>query len=64
MRPIEIAEVTKRFGDVTALAGVSFVCERGTVTGLVGHNGAGKSTLINLLAGLLESEGGSVRILG
>lgn len=64
MKPIEIDGVSKLFGAVTALSDVTFGCERGTVTGLVGHNGAGKSTIINLLAGLLRPERGGVRVFG
>lgn len=64
MKPIEAVTVSMRFGDITALDGVSISCERGTITGIVGHNGAGKSTLINLFAGLLQPVAGSLWLHG
>lgn len=64
MKPIEALTVSMRFGDITALDGVSISCERGTITGIVGHNGAGKSTLINLFAGLLPPLSGSLQLHG
>ena len=57
-------DVTKRYGQVQALRGVSFALPPGTVTGLVGVNGSGKSTLLKLAAGFLRPTGGEVRILG
>lgn len=63
----EVAEwraVTKRFGRVTAVEGVSLGLRPGEATALVGHNGAGKTTLIKLLLGLIRPTEGSVRVLG
>jgi len=56
--------VTKSYGGVQALKGVSLSLEAGRVHGLVGANGAGKSTLIRVLAGLTRPDAGEVRIDG
>ncbi len=56
--------VTKVFGSVRALDGVSFSVESGETFGLIGPNGSGKTTLIRLLLGLGRPSGGSVRVLG
>ena len=56
--------VTREFGGVRAVAGVSFEVRRGTVTGLIGPNGAGKSTLLAVLAGTLPATAGQVSYLG
>jgi ABC-2 type transport system ATP-binding protein len=61
---VEIAELTRRFGDNTALSSVSLSLPRGAVYGLVGANGAGKTTLIKHILGLLRAESGSVRVFG
>jgi len=56
--------LSKSYGAVTALAGVSFACGAGEVVGVLGLNGAGKSTLLRILAGELLPSGGSVSIGG
>jgi ABC-2 type transport system ATP-binding protein len=61
---IDVANLTRRFGDKTALNAVTLSLPRGGVYGLVGANGAGKTTLIKHILGLLEAESGSVRIFG
>ena len=61
---VEITGLARRFGDVTALAGVDLRVEPGEFFGLLGPNGAGKTTLISILAGLTRADRGSVRILG
>jgi ABC-2 type transport system ATP-binding protein len=61
---IDIVDLTRRFGERTALASVSLLLPRGAVYGLVGANGAGKTTLIKHLLGLLRPESGSVRVFG
>ena len=61
---ISVSELTRRFGDKTALASVSLSMPRGAVYGLVGANGAGKTTLIKHILGLLRAESGSVRVFG
>ncbi|MGE0043553.1 MAG: ABC transporter ATP-binding protein [Vicinamibacterales bacterium] len=57
-------KVVKRFGAVTALAGLSFDVRRGEMFGLIGPDGAGKTTSIRLLCGLLHADEGAVRVLG
>ncbi|MET7595898.1 ATP-binding cassette domain-containing protein [Streptomyces sp. NPDC005481] len=61
---ISLSDLTKRFGDQTALDRVCLRIPAGTVVGLLGPNGAGKTTLINCLTTLLQPDGGSVRVLG
>ena len=61
---IEVSDVTKRYGSLQALAGVSLCVEPGEFFGLLGPNGAGKTTLISILAGLVRADGGSARIMG
>jgi len=61
---ISVSELTRRFGDRTALASVSLSVTRGAIHGLVGANGAGKTTLIKHVLGLLRAESGSVRVFG
>lgn len=56
--------VVRRFGDVVALDGLSLEIGRGELYGLVGPDGAGKTTLIRAFAGLLDVDGGEVRVLG
>jgi ABC-2 type transport system ATP-binding protein len=56
--------LTKRFGPITAVDGLSFEAVPGTVTGFVGPNGAGKSTTLRMLLGLVEPDDGSATILG
>ena len=61
---VEFDNVTRRFGNVQALAGVSLDVEEGEFFGLLGPNGAGKTTLISVLAGLTRADSGSARVLG
>lgn len=61
---IEIEKVSKRFGGITALSGVTAQIGEGSVYGIVGTNGAGKSTLLRILAGCLRADEGSVQIDG
>ncbi|MFJ8965236.1 ATP-binding cassette domain-containing protein [Lentzea sp. NPDC102401] len=61
---IEAHEVSKKFGDVTALDGVSVTAKKGSVLGLLGHNGAGKTTLVNLLTTMLPPSSGSAKVAG
>lgn len=56
--------VTKSYGAVSALRGVSFEVRRGQMFGLIGPDGAGKTTSIRLLCGLLHQDQGTVRVLG
>ena len=61
---LELREVTRRYGERTALAGVSVTLEAGQTLAVLGPNGAGKSTLLRLLATLLRPHGGELRVLG
>ncbi len=61
---IDIAGLSKSYGGVRALHGVDLQLRAGEVHALVGENGAGKSTLINLLAGVVGADRGSVRVAG
>ncbi len=61
---IEVQGLDKRFGDVTALAGLDLQVAAGTVFGLLGPNGAGKTTLVRVLATLLVPDAGRVEVLG
>ncbi|MBC9032485.1 ABC transporter ATP-binding protein [Sphingomonas sp. JC676] len=56
--------LVKRFGEATALDGISMQIPSGQVTGLVGPDGAGKTTLIRILAGLMAPSEGTVEVLG
>jgi len=61
---IEIRDVTKRYGEVTALDGVSMAVDEGSAVGVVGTNGAGKTTLFRLLVGHTTPDSGSVEVAG
>ena len=61
---IEFEDVTKRYGDVTAVDGLSFAVERGEVYGFLGPNGSGKTTSINLLLDFVRPTSGTIRLLG
>ena len=61
---IEARELTRRFGDFTAVDGISLAVEEGTIFGLLGANGAGKSTTIRMLCGLLSSSEGTGSVAG
>ena len=64
MARIEISNLTKTFGDLTALDDVTVSLEQGQIVGLLGPNGSGKTTLIKILNGLLQPTAGSVTING
>jgi ABC-2 type transport system ATP-binding protein len=61
---IEVNALTKRFGDFTAVDGISFSVAAGEIFGMLGPNGAGKSTLIRMLTTLLPPSAGSARVGG
>ncbi len=64
MSVIEAVNVSKRFGDVEAVAGVSLEVQAGEFFGLFGPNGAGKTTLLRMLTGQLEPDSGEIRTAG
>jgi branched-chain amino acid transport system permease protein len=61
---LEARELTKRFGGLTAVDGVSLTIEAGTITALIGPNGAGKSTFFKLLAGEITPTSGDITFKG
>jgi len=61
---IDVRGITKRFGDFTAVDGISFSVERGETLGLLGPNGAGKSTLIRMMTTLMLPTGGTAIVNG
>jgi ABC-type sugar transport system ATPase subunit len=61
---LEVREVTKRFGAVTALRDVSLDLRAGEVLGLIGDNGAGKSTLVNVVSGTVVPDEGEIVVDG
>ncbi|MGA9379415.1 MAG: ATP-binding cassette domain-containing protein [Phormidium sp.] len=61
---IEVAELYKRYGKLTAVKGVNFAVRRGEIFGLIGPDGAGKTTTFHILAGVMEASAGDVWVLG
>ena len=61
---VEVDGITKSFGEVHALRGVSFTAERGTVLGILGPNGAGKTTAVKILSTLLRPDAGQAIVAG
>lgn len=57
---LEVNDVTKRFGGLTAVKNATFTLKKGELTGILGPNGAGKTTLFNLLTGFMQPTSGSV----
>src|SRR5438094_199341 len=64
MSDIEVNQITKRFGDFTAVDGISFSVEHGEIFAMLGPNGAGKSTLIRMMTTLIPVTSGSAAICG
>jgi branched-chain amino acid transport system ATP-binding protein len=61
---LEVKNLTKRFGGLTAVAGLDFDVHEGEILGVIGPNGAGKSTTFNIIAGAYPASGGEVRFAG
>ncbi|HEX9094264.1 MAG TPA: ATP-binding cassette domain-containing protein, partial [Coriobacteriia bacterium] len=61
---LSVRELTKRFGGLVAVDGVSFDVHEGTIHAVIGPNGAGKSTVFNLLTGFDKADGGTVAFDG
>lgn len=64
MALLELQNVTKSFGGLNAVDGVSFAVNKGELVGLIGANGAGKTTLFSLIAGNLNPTSGDIRLGG
>lgn len=61
---IEVRNITKRFGKITAVDDFTLDINRGSVLGIVGSNGGGKSTLLRIIAGVFDADKGEVKING
>src|SRR5262245_63983457 len=61
---VEAVEVTKRYGGVTAVDGISLEVGQGEVYGVLGPNGAGKTTFLRMLFGLVRPDAGVIRLFG
>jgi len=61
---LEIHNITKKYGDLTAVDEVSLDIYEGDLIGLLGHNGAGKTTLFVMLAGLTMQTSGNIKVCG
>lgn len=61
---ISVKNITKRFGEITAVNGLSFEVTKGMIFGIVGPDGAGKSTLLRMLSGILQPGSGTIEIGG
>lgn len=61
---IEIERITKRFGDRTAVDGLTLTARPGEIYGFLGANGAGKTTTIRMLLGILDPDEGEIRVCG
>lgn len=61
---LEAVNLSRRYGDFTAVDDVSFSIQAGEIVGLLGHNGAGKTTIMKMLTGFLEPSSGKVSIAG
>ncbi len=61
---VEVVNLTRRFGGLTAVKGVSFNVSHGELVGLIGPNGAGKTTCFSMISGFLEASEGEIRLNG
>ncbi|QFG22050.1 ABC transporter ATP-binding protein [Actinomadura sp. WMMB 499] len=64
MAIIEVRDLVKRYGEHTAVNGVSFAVEQGEIFGILGPNGAGKTTTVECIEGLRVPDGGSIAVCG
>src|SRR6478736_3074753 len=63
-RALEVRNVTKRYGDFTAVDDLSFALPAGCICGFLGPNGAGKTTTIRMILEILKPTSGSITVLG
>src|SRR5438874_8592219 len=61
---IEVEDLTKNYGEFTAVRDLSFTVQPGEIVGLVGANGAGKTTTLRAITGILRPSAGTIRIVG
>ncbi len=61
---VKVQDLTKRYGDITAVDNISFDVESGTIFGLLGPNGAGKTTAVEMIEGLRKPDSGNIEIEG
>jgi len=61
---VAIENISKRYGRITAVAGVTLTLRAGEICGFVGANGGGKTTTLRMLAGILRADGGRGHVLG
>jgi ABC-2 type transport system ATP-binding protein len=61
---IEVSNLTKSYGALKAVNGISFTVAKGEVFGILGPNGAGKTTTVEMIEGLRQPDGGSIRVCG
>lgn len=61
---LKVNNLTKKFGDITAVNNISFEVQKGEIFGLLGENGAGKTTTLRMLATMLKPTGGTAKICG
>jgi len=61
---LRVRDLSRKFGDLPAVAGLSFAVQRGEIFGFLGPNGAGKTTTMRMMCGLLRPDGGTIEING
>jgi ABC-2 type transport system ATP-binding protein len=61
---VKVDNLTKRYGDLTAVDGISFSIKKGEIFGLLGPNGAGKTTTVEMIEGLRKPDAGSIEVCG
>ena len=61
---IQLSNISKKFGEIQVVEGISLMIPDGSVFGLLGSNGAGKSTLLRMMAGILKEDAGEILVDG